>query len=77
MQYTPELQAAVDQALDKLQKQFDAPSDYALVKRLRAVGLRTSTHALFRWRHGRWNDNDLVLITALTIPPSVPSPKMN
>jgi hypothetical protein len=65
MERTPEMQATVNRALDELRKNLDAPSDYAAVKRLRALGLRTSTHAFFRWRHGRWNDNDLVLITAL------------
>ncbi len=77
MERTPEMQATVNRALDQLQKHLDAPSDYALAKRLRALGLRTSTHALFRWRHGRWNDNDLVLITALTTEPATPAPQMN
>lgn len=77
MQRTPELQAVVNRALDQLQKNLDAPSDYALAKRLRAIGLRTSTHALYRWRHGRWNDNDLVLITALTSTPQVSTPQIN
>lgn len=77
MQRTPELQEAVNRALNQLQKNFDAPSDYALVKRLRADGLRISTHAFHRWRHGKWNDNDLVLIAALTTTPHILAPNMN
>jgi hypothetical protein len=74
MNVTPELQEVVNRALNNLQQQYDAPSDYALAKRLKAIGLTTSTHILWKWRNGKWTDNDLVLIAALTQPQLVESP---
>lgn len=66
MSPSPDLLTAVQNALDNLHQQCEVESDYALVKKLRNSGLRTSYHTLWKWRNGKWNDNDLVLIAALT-----------
>jgi hypothetical protein len=63
---TPEQKQAVLGALERLRTHYGVSSNHALAKKLKKSGLRTSWKTIWNWTNERWNDNDFVLIAALT-----------